>query len=81
MNLPIVGLKECPCVGASLFRLRVPCSFGGRTASYMNTSCIYHWDSVQFSSVQSLSHVRLFVTPWMAAHQASLSITNYLQGY
>ena len=30
----------------------------------------------QFSSVQSLSHVRLFVTPWTIAHQASLSITN-----
>ena len=30
----------------------------------------------QFSSVQSLSHVRLFVTPWTVAHQASLSITN-----
>ena len=29
----------------------------------------------QFSSVQSLSRVRLFVTPWIAAHQASLSIT------
>ena len=29
-----------------------------------------------FSSVQSLSHVRLFATPWIAAHQASLSITN-----
>ena len=28
------------------------------------------------SSVQSLSHVRLFVTWWTAAHQASLSITN-----
>ena len=28
------------------------------------------------SSVQSLSHVRLFATPWTAAHQASLSITN-----
>ena len=28
------------------------------------------------SSVQSLSHVQLFVTPWIAAHQASLSITN-----
>ena len=32
--------------------------------------------SVQFSSVQSLSHIRLFVTPWIAARQASLSITN-----
>ena len=30
----------------------------------------------QFSSVQSRSHIRLFVTPWTAAHQASLSITN-----
>ena len=29
-----------------------------------------------FSSVQSLSCVRLFATPWTAAHQASLSITN-----
>ena len=28
------------------------------------------------SSVQSLSHVQLFVTPWTPAHQASLSITN-----
>ena len=28
------------------------------------------------SSVQSLSHIRLFATPWTAAHQASLSITN-----
>ena len=30
----------------------------------------------QFSSVQSLSRVRLFAIPWTAAHQASLSITN-----
>ena len=33
-------------------------------------------DITQFSSVQSLSHVRLFTTPWTAARQASLSITN-----
>ena len=31
---------------------------------------------IQFSSIQSLSRVRLFVTPWIAARQASLSITN-----
>ena len=30
----------------------------------------------QFSSAQLLSHVWLFVTPWNAVHQASLSITN-----
>ena len=31
----------------------------------------------QFSSVQSLSCVWIFVTPWTAAHQAFLSITNF----
>ena len=44
----------------------------------------FHWQdnsssyqpSVQFSSVQSLSHIRLFATPWTAARQASLSINN-----
>ena len=35
-----------------------------------------HIREVQFSSGQSPSHVRLFGTPWTAAHQASLSITN-----
>ena len=33
-------------------------------------------DWLGFSSVQSLSHVRLFATPWIAPRQASLSITN-----
>ena len=32
--------------------------------------------SLVCSSVQSFSHIRLFVTPWTAACQASLSITN-----
>ena len=31
---------------------------------------------LRFSSVQSLSHVQIFTTPWIIAHQASLSITN-----
>ena len=35
-----------------------------------------HWGKIQFSSVQLLSHVQLFATPWIAARQASLSITN-----
>ena len=30
-----------------------------------------------YVSVQLLSHVRLFATPWITAHQASLSITHY----
>ena len=32
--------------------------------------------NIQFSSVQLLSQVRLFATPWIAVRQASLSITN-----
>ena len=45
--------------------------------------CVSFWNPVWrhsglalLSSVQSLSRVRVFVTPWTAAHQASLSITN-----
>ena len=34
------------------------------------------WLSLRRPIVQLLSHVQLFVTPWTAAHQASLSITN-----
>ena len=42
---------------------------------------IYCWNCERnrekgISSAQSLNHVRLFVTLWIAAHQASLSITN-----
>ena len=42
------------------------------------TKCsTYQWfSSVQFSSVQSLSHVQFFAIPWTTAFQASLSITN-----
>ena len=41
-----------------------------------NFSKPHLWLWLRISSVQSLSRVRLFVTPWTAAHQASLSITN-----
>ena len=37
---------------------------------------MFEYLGIQLSSVQLLSHVRLFATPWIAAHQASLSITN-----
>ena len=43
-------------------------------SALVSSSAQLNVDSV--SSVQSLSRVRLFVTPWIAAHQASLSITN-----
>ena len=42
--------------------------------SFSNTAKQFF--NVHFSSVQLLSHVQLFVTPWTAACQASLSITN-----
>ena len=58
----------------------MPSKFSFNTHTWTCYKCMHirkiHDTSVQFSSVQSLSHVRLFVTPWNAAHQASLSITN-----
>ena len=39
--------------------------------------CVYHiYDRFYISSVQSFSHIQFFSTPWTAAHQVSLSITN-----
>ena len=49
------------------FLKSIPC---GRSFHQPKAPCI------MFSSVQSLSHVRLFATPWIAACEASLSITN-----
>ena len=48
----------------------------GRTMALGCLPSAYCRTSVQFNSVQSLSRVRLFATPWIAARQASLSITN-----
>ena len=48
---------------------------GEKQGSFAHTTS----SAVQFSSVQSLSRVLLFVTPWTAACQASLSITNSLE--
>ena len=36
----------------------------------------WKWKIIQFSSDQLLSHIRIFATPWTAARQASLFITN-----
>ena len=46
----------------------------GDSSSTSVTNCVFLL--LQFSSVQSLSRVWLFATPWIAARQASLSITN-----
>ena len=46
------------------------------TDRWMDKEAVIHIYNWIFSSVQSLSHVWLFATPWTAARQASLSITN-----
>ena len=53
----------------SVFRFKV-----GTIKDHIYFNCI----TIQFSSVQSLNHVQLFVSPWTAARQASLSTTNSL---
>ena len=57
--------KETNGLGRSSFR-----------RSYI-TFEFYFFHSIVFSSVQLLSRVWLFATPWIAARQASLSITNF----
>ena len=52
------------------------CCCRGWLPSKSEPSVAFSKDSVCLSSVQSLSCVQLFGTPWTVAHQASLSITN-----
>ena len=48
-----------------------------QTVSHSGCTCLHFYPHcIQFSSVQSLSRVWLFVTPWTTARQASLSIIN-----
>ena len=66
------------CLWKTHFRSRTQTGWKAKgwkiqTTQTRRKSWSYH---TQFSSVQSLSHVQLFATPWMAAHQASLSITD-----
>ena len=49
---------------------------GKRQGCPLSPHIQHSFGSPQFSSVQSLSRVWLFATPWIAALQASLSITN-----
>ena len=62
-------------LGVCLSQFVYPCNTSNlQPATYENS--LKAQTMAQLSSVQSLSCVRLFVTPWTAAHQASLSITN-----
>ena len=57
--------------GSTLYSLLLFYCFGG----IVHRACLKS-QRTYFSSVQSLSHVRLSATSWTVAHQASLSITN-----
>ena len=63
-------VSACLFVVVSLYGRRGPGKLCG--VSFIRTVLTF----MTFSSVQFLSHVQLFVTPWTAACQASLSITN-----
>ena len=66
-RVPWVGDAIQPSHPLLFFSSRLLWLFGG---------LLWFHTNFQFSSVQSLSSVWLFATPWIAAHQASLSITN-----
>ena len=63
-----------PCSSAHGIFQASPQPRGWNHTSCVGSWVLYHW--VQFSSVQSLRCVQPFATPWIAARQASLSITN-----
>ena len=80
-NEVLVSLKkEWSSDTCYMFNMDEPLRYYGKRARHKQANwCVipFIWGaSAQFSSVQSLSHVPLFVTPWIAARQASLSITN-----
>ena len=64
------AIQECLAISFSR------ASFQIKNQTYLSCILRHFTTEPPFSSVQSLSHVRLFATPWIAAHQASLSITN-----
>ena len=68
--LPLPSPGDLPSPGIKHRSLASPAMAGGLFATEP--------PGKPYSSVQLLSHVRLFATPWTAAHQASLSITNSL---
>ena len=67
-------LQALPCNDKNEKKLHT--SFHFYIVFIPNVSPDSHNNPNGFSSVQSLSCVQLFATPWVSAHQASLSITN-----
>ena len=67
ISLPCGATEHCSSYFASLFTI---------ISAFLQVRHSVQFSSVQFNSVQLLSHVWLFVTPWTAAREASLSITS-----
>ena len=78
VDLPGPGIKPTllmsPALAGRFFTTTATCEAHINTDSLIKIK--HHGQIFSFSSAQSLSRVRLFVTPWTAACQASLSITN-----
>ena len=62
--------QSCPTLSDPM-----DCSLPGSSIHGIFQARVLEWSAIAFS-LQSLSHVQLFVTPWTASHQAPLSITN-----
>ena len=76
MQLSYLNLSTKPRV-RPIFTANSLSNCGQNHFSYLVLSLnVTSSEKISFSSVQSLSRVWLFATPWIAAHQASLSITN-----
>ena len=78
VDLPDPGIKPTflmsPALAGRFFTTTATCEAHINTDSLIKVK--NHGQMFSFSPVQSLSCVQLFATPWTAAHQASLSITN-----
>ena len=82
---PLTRLTPLPCGG---FLMSIPYGGGKKTEFCLGSRCsvspkcmaaaLQPHSRVQFILVQLLSRVRLFLLPWTAAHQASLSIASSL---
>ena len=63
----------CPWLLGAAEGLREALALSKQPRNVTHSYCLVH---LNLGSVQSLCHVRFVATPWTAAHQASLSITN-----
>ena len=74
MGTPVTTHSSPPVASDSALQEWTPTFFLRTKAAYLSLKPLSLFPPLQFSSVQSLSHVQLFETPWTTARQASLSI-------